>query len=227
LGSGWVYTNTTRDELERLKLLTRTDGNVVQYSYAGCDCGGSATTTVIDELGCQVKTETDFLGRTWKVSEMSAPNAPYNQVTYTYDVLDRLTQISHANGTGTQVQTRSFVYDGYGRLQSETTPEAGTISYTYKPNDLVETTTNALGRIATHTYNSRNLLTGTSYNDGGVTPAVTFQYDDYGARSQMTDGEGVTTYAYDSHRHLQSETRTFSGLPNTTTRISSLIISRL
>ncbi len=210
--TGWVYTNTSRDELERLKLLTRQDGNVVQYDYAGCDCGGSATTTVTDELGCQVKTETDFLGRTWKVKEMSTPTTPYNQVTYTYDALDRITQISHANGTGTQTQTRSFVYDGYGRLQSETTPEAGTNSYTYKLNDLVETTTNALGKVATYTYNTRNLLTGTSYNDGGATPTVSFQYDAYGARSQMTDGEGAATYVYDSHRHLQSETRTFNGL---------------
>ncbi|MCW5967855.1 MAG: hypothetical protein KIT57_05025 [Blastocatellales bacterium] len=39
-------------------------------------------------------------------------------------------------------QTRSFVYDGYGRLQSETTPEGGTVVYTYTANDLPATSSN-------------------------------------------------------------------------------------
>src|SRR2546422_11388666 len=30
----------------------------------------------------------------------------------------------------------------------------------------------------------------------------------------MTDGEGMTTYVYNSFRQLQSETRTFTGLAN-------------
>ncbi len=80
------------------------------------------------------------------------------------------------------------------RLQSETTPEGGTVSYTYTANDLVATVTNERGKVITYSYNTRNLVTGISYNDRA--PAVGFQYDDYGVRTQMSDGEGTHTYTY-------------------------------
>jgi len=214
--TGWIFTNTSRDELERLKLVTRPDGNTMQYDYTGCGCAGTSTVTETDETGCKVKTETDFLGRMWKVSEMSDPYTAYNRVTYTYDALDRITQITHAKGSGPQSQTRSFVYDGYGRLQSETNPESGTITYTYKPNDLVETVSDQRGVVRTYGYNTRNMVTGVSYNDGGATPSVNFSYDEFGARASMADGEGVTNYSYNDFRQLESETRTFTNLAGKT-----------
>jgi YD repeat-containing protein len=113
-------------------------------------------------------------------------------------------------------QTRSFAYDGYGRLQSETTPEGGTVSYTYTAHDQVQTRSDQRGIVATYSHNTRSLVTGISYNDGGATPAVSFQYDDYGSRSQMTDGEGATVYTYTAYRQLESETRTFTGLSGKT-----------
>jgi RHS repeat-associated protein len=51
-----------------------------------------------------------------------------------------------------------------------------------------------------------------SYSDG--TPQVVYNYDAYGARSSVTDGEGATSYSYNNYRQLESETRTFTGLAN-------------
>ncbi|HEX4949776.1 MAG TPA: hypothetical protein VFZ34_24135 [Blastocatellia bacterium] len=134
------------------------------------------------------------------------------------DALDRLTQIiQRGNGnisleaqTHLTVpgQTRSFAYDTWGRTQSETTPKAGTVSYTYSANDQIATTTNANNKITTVAYNTRNLVTGISYND--ATPAVSYGYDEYGARTTMTDGEGAMSYTYNAHSQLTSETRSFT-----------------
>ncbi len=53
-------------------------------------------------------------------------------------------------------------------------------------------------------------MTGISYNDS--TPSISYGYDDYGARTAMTDGEGAMSYTYNANRQLTSETRTFTGL---------------
>lgn len=92
------------------------------------------------------------------------------------------------------------------------TPEGGTVSYTWRLNDKVETMTDARGKTTTWFYNTRDLVTGAAYNDGGVTPAVNYTYDEFGARASMTDGEGTTAYVYNAARQLASETRTISGL---------------
>lgn len=131
------------------------------------------------------------------------------------DVLGRLKQIDVKKGdSGTQTQTRTFAFDDYGRLQTETTPEAGAVTYSYTTNDQIATKTNARGKVTTLAYNTRNLLTGVSYNDS--TPGATYGYDEFGARTSMTDGEGTMSYVFDANRRLQSETRTFTGLTNQT-----------
>jgi YD repeat-containing protein len=215
-GLGWIYTNKTYDEHGRVTLLTKPDNSTVQYQYDSCGCAGGSVTR-IDELGCIRRTKADFLGRLIESSENPNPDDlsyVYTKAVYSYDVLDRLVTIERYNSgwSPTKKQTRSFVYDGYGRLQSETTPEGGTVSYTYTANDLAQTRLDQRGMVATSTYNTRNLVTGISYNDGGATPSVSFQYDDYGSRSQMTDGEGTTVYTYNAYRQLESERRTFTGL---------------
>lgn len=216
--SAWQTTTTTHDQFDRTTVMTRPDNNNIQYDYSGCSCAGSETRTVTDEIGCKIRTVTDIFGRTETVSELdSAPGNPvYDQVNYGYDALDRITAIVQAKAGGAQYQTRSFVYDGYGRLVSETNPESGTITYTYKPNDLVESVSNQRGMTTLYSYNTRNLVTQVAYNDGGATPASTFNYDDFGSRSSMGDGEGMTTYVYNVHRQLQSEMRTFTGIAGKT-----------
>ena len=86
------------------------------------------------------------------------------------------------------------------------------MSYTYTANDLTATRTDARGKTVMMTYNTRNLVTGMSYNDSGATPTVSYGYDEFGARTTMTDGEGTMTYHYNSYRQMDYETRTFTGL---------------
>ena len=62
--------------------------------------------------------------------EAEPRSAVYGVARYTYNELDQLLQVDHldrevnSDGTipsGAKVQTRSFVYDGYGRLTSQAT----------------------------------------------------------------------------------------------------------
>lgn len=85
---------------------------------------------------------------------------------YIYDAGDRLTQVVQG------VQTRTFSYDGLGRKIFETTPEAGTVTYTYPspgsgmcsgdPSNVC-TRTDARGVVSTYTYDGANRLTGVAY----------------------------------------------------------------
>ncbi|MBS1791291.1 MAG: RHS repeat protein [Acidobacteria bacterium] len=214
----FLWTSLTRDELARLKLVTLPDGNTRQMDYTGCGCAGNNETRVTDELGHYTETKNDARGRLIEATEPNPSSAQniYSRATYIYDDLDRLVEIQHTAhpNSPTPTQNRYFSYDGYGRMVSETTPEGGTVNYTYTANDQVWQVSNQRSITVANTYNTRGLLTNISYSDS--TPAVTYSYDAYGARSAMTDGQGSTSYSYNSYRQLQSETRAFTGLNSKT-----------
>ena len=229
----WVFTKASFDGMNRTTSVQKPDNTYLFSDYSVCGCAGGLVNTTYDERDNQKITETDFLGRLKYAREMY-PHTAYDpvfgtpyidtyligaQVDYVYDNLDRLVTINHTGdgGTGTP-QVRSFTYDIWGRLASETTPEAGTVSYTYTANDQVATTTNARGVTTTVAYNNRNLMTGVTYSD--PTPASTYTYDNYGARTAMTDGEGSMSYVYNSYRQLDYETRVFTGLTGKSYKLS-------
>ena len=101
---------------------------------------------------------------------------------YTYDPMGNLLQVTQGQ------QTRSYVYDGLGRMTSVSTPETGNqaMTYTYTdfgavatrtdPRTLPGTSTNIT---TTYGYDPLNRLTSITYNDG--TPGVTYAYNAPGA----------------------------------------------
>lgn len=205
-----------------MKLVTLPDGNTRQMDYTGCGCAGSNETKVTDELGHYTETKNDARGRLIEATEPNPSSAQniYSRATYIYDDLDRLIEIQHTAhpASPTPMQNRYFTYDGYGRMVSETTPEGGTVTYTYTANDQVWQVSNQRSITVANTYITRGLVTNVSYSDS--TPAVTYSYDAYGARSAMTDGQGSTSYTYNSYRQLQSESRTFTGLNSKTYKLN-------
>jgi RHS repeat-associated protein len=91
-------------------------------------------------------------------------SSPY-YTNYTYDAADHLTQVMQG------AQTRTFQYDGLGRKISETTPEGGTVTYSYTvsgalcsgdPSNVCQRT-DARGVVSTYTYNTANQPTGVAY----------------------------------------------------------------
>jgi len=127
----------------------------------------------------------DSFGRLKQIEELNWDQTVYDTTTYTYNARDQITGMNQAG------QTRSFAYDGHGRLQTRTTPEQGVFNYSYFADDSVQTVTDARGATSTFTYNNRNLVTGITYGvPAGVaaTSNVSFGYDAAGNRSSMTDG---------------------------------------
>jgi RHS repeat-associated protein len=95
--------------------------------------------------------------------------SPTYATNYTYDTLDRLTDVNQSG------LSRHFVYDPLGRLTSATNPENGTVTYGYDNNGNL--TSRAQGTVTvTMGYDDGNRLRTKSYNDG-TTPAVSYTYD--------------------------------------------------
>src|SRR5258705_11746037 len=155
--SGIYSTQQTYDWKGRPLLTTQPDGNTIQAVYGGCGCAGGEVTTLRDQQGRRRKFTKDVLGRLKQVDELNWDESVYSTTSYTYNGRD---QIAGSNQAG---QTRSFVYDGYGRLQTRTTPEQGTTSYSYFADDTTQTITDARGATTTLAYNNRQLVTGITY----------------------------------------------------------------
>jgi len=133
-------------------------------------------------------------------------SASPNATGYQYDAAGRLTSVAQG------VQSRTFVYDGLGRPNSITTPEAGTDTLVYDsdtscpspnsfPGNLVKKL-DARGIRTCYQYDALNRLTGKNYSNGQG--SVSYQYDQGGAAAyalgrltMMTDPSGSEVYTYD------------------------------
>jgi RHS repeat-associated protein len=144
--------------------------------------------------------EYDGLGRLTSVCELTsaAGSGTCGQTTpqtgywtrYMYDALNNLTGVTQ-NAQGT-AQTRTYSYDGLGRLISETNPETGATTYTYdsvnsgacnisNPGDLVMKV-DAAGNGSCYVYDALHRLSsiGQSYANSpnaSATPDRCFKYD--------------------------------------------------
>jgi len=197
LTSPQYFVTMQYDALGRVTKRTLPDGQQETISYSG------NTITSTDQSGKQMKAQFDGSGRMVSAFEpdVTNSNALTVQTSYTYTVLGAVATVTQGS------QTRSFTYDGMGRLTSETTPEAGTSSYQYNSFNLMTQKTDARGVITTYTYDTLNRLTQVSYNVGttgvAATPTVTYTYGTNASQNNngrvitMTDGPGSESYTYD------------------------------
>ncbi|MFZ0748655.1 MAG: RHS repeat-associated core domain-containing protein, partial [Pyrinomonadaceae bacterium] len=209
--SGWRWTYQDYDWQGRPRITTNPDGSTRENTYGGCGCAGGEVTTVRDERGRRRRFTKDVLGRLKQVEELNWDTSVYSTTSYTYNGRDQVTQTNQAG------QLRTFCYDGFGRLQSRTTPEQAATTYSYFADDTVQTITDARGATTTFGYNNRNLPTNITYGvPAGVaaTSNVTFEYDSAGNRTRMlyNNGQGQVLYTYDQLSRLTSESRYFGEL---------------
>jgi len=95
----------------------------------------------------------------------------------------------------------SWLLDVQGRVTGKTYPDGRGMTMTYEPKSgRLATVADALGQVTTYTYYPDNQVQQVSYNSaltGRTTPSVSFTYDAiFGRPATMTDGTGLTTYAY-------------------------------
>jgi YD repeat-containing protein len=110
--------------------------------------------------------ETDKL--TGNLGDTTAPVQP---TSYTYDALGNLKQVTQ----GTQVRT--FNYSSLSLLTSATSPESGTVSYTYEAGGKLRTKTDARGITITYDYDALARNKSVDYSNTQVNPDIERYYD--------------------------------------------------
>jgi hypothetical protein len=226
------------------------DGSYKEASYAGCGCAGGEVTTLTDEgtieAGVakrrQQKIYADVLGRTIKTELLNWEGGTvYATTVNTYNGRDQVTLVRQYMGVegSATYQDTSMTYDGFGRLKTKHVPEqqvdpnnsASTdhTTWTYKPDDMIESVTDARGATTSYGYNNRHQITAISYvapSGIAATSAESFAYDEAGNRISMADGSGSTSYNYDQLSRIEAETKHFNDyipqapLPNNSFTIS-------
>ncbi len=184
-------TKYTYDSLGQLLSVTDPMGHKTGFEYDGdgnqihaTDPAGHATTYVYDADNELERTERPG-GTTLKQTYspdgalLTQTNGAGNATTYTYNALDHLETMADPDQRKT-----GFVFDGLGNLLSKTDSQH---------------------RTTTYGYDADNRLTSIAYSDG-KTPNVSYQYNSNGERTQMKDGTGISTYAYDSLGRLLTAT---------------------
>ena len=166
-----VWTTYTYDASGRTLTVTAPDGgSTTSYVYQGTQ------TTITDPAGHSKTYTYDARGNLLQVTE------PGSLATlYTYDALNHMTQVSMTRGSTTQ--TRTFTYDsGTQRLTQATTPEAGTVQYSYNDDGTLHSKTDAMGQQTQYTYDSLARVSQVSYVPNGsedLCQRVLYRYDGY------------------------------------------------
>ena len=233
--AGWNWTQQSYDWKGRQLVTNSPDGSTVERSYGGCGCAGGEVTTTMGELvpipgGTTQGRRTrnvyeDQLGRPWKTEVLNWNGSIYTTKTVKYNALGLVVRERQYTGAapqpeptaeGSGYQTKTFAYDGHGRLQSRHMPEydAGKADvYEYNADDTVLRMTDPRGVKANYSYDGRRLLTGVAYDTvSGVsdTADISYSYDEAGNRTLTSDGTGSVTYHYDALSQLDRETKTIS-----------------
>jgi RHS repeat-associated protein len=196
----------TYDGISRVTAITHVDGSEFQYQYKG------RATNIIEELNGSYRrnrtVQYDAIGRLTAVCEILASSdsitvgsvqtpatcgldfTPTSLVgfltTYTYDLLGDLLSVNQpgvGTSTGCTSASRCWTYDTLQRVTQEITPEAGTISYQYVPQN-----SNGAGQLKVMTRPAPNNTT---------TPASTVDTD----------------YAYDEWGRLITKSYFYTGYP--------------
>lgn len=216
--SSFYCVETDFDALTRPTVMKLQDDSSQHPSRTTISYTGNCDTTT-DPVGKARKTCSDASGRRSMVVE-DPGNLAYNTY-YCYNVLDEIAQINQGGTACSQGgQSRTYSYDGIGRLTSSVTPEAGmlcigTVSAGscqgngYDTWGDLTTRTDARGVVTSYSYDSLNRLHQVTYNvgtTGVVNPGtVTYSYgtnqsqDNNGRLISMTDGVGSESYTYDPY----------------------------
>jgi RHS repeat-associated protein len=191
------------DESNRLPSgATRTD--TVVYTY---DALGRLTEAVLTSSDTTLNRTTDYtfdlVGN--RLAETTVAGGQTTVATSTYDPRDRLlTTTTRVNGG--PGQTTTYTYDVRGNLTGQTNPDGSTVTYTFDLRGrMVQVVkrdgSGAVQFVETLTYNSNDILTGTTVTEGGVTTTSRFLIDRLSPTGfadvlEHADGAGALVASY-------------------------------
>ncbi|MBX7062201.1 MAG: hypothetical protein K1X52_11120 [Pyrinomonadaceae bacterium] len=205
--------NATNFEYDLRSHLTKVkDALNQEYTFTYDPLGRQLTQT---RAGTTMSFEYDAVGNRKKRTDHMG-----RVTNYTFDVLNRLTNIQYGAG-GDEQHSKLYAYDELSRLTSATN-EAGTVAFTYDNRGRLKTETDVYGHViengydaanrrttlkidsanyATYSYDLANRLTGIT--DVSDSTSISFSYD-YANRltSRYYPNSLTTTYEYDGMSRL-------------------------
>lgn len=195
--------SATFDALGRKLTDVGASGQTTTNSY---DANGNAL-TILDPLSHQTTQAFDALNR---LSTVTGANTPAPGVTtFAYDAHDRTASVTDANGHAT-----SYVYDGFGDVIQQASPDSGTTVYHYDPDSNLTQKVDALGVTTNYTYDGLDRVIHRNY-PADSTQNLAYTYDKTGGLfgdgigrlSTMTDAAGFVNLLYDERGNLLSTRR--------------------
>jgi RHS repeat-associated protein len=186
-------TSVTYDPLNRPLIVQDAGSGILTYQYSANDVLATLGPPPSGENAKQRQLEYDGTGRLTSVCEIlgtggsscgQTTSASGYKTSYAYSV-------PKAGGSQMVVtqgsQTRTYVYDGLGRLLSESNPESGNVAYTYDidttcgmyKGDLVKRV-DALNNVTCYKYDALHRITAVTYPSGpyaSSTASKSFVYD--------------------------------------------------
>ncbi|MEJ7740512.1 MAG: RHS repeat-associated core domain-containing protein [Chitinophagaceae bacterium] len=130
-----------------------------------------------------------------------------NQVTKTtFDPEGNISKITDPKNNEYQ-----FIYDKLNRLKRTIYPGNTFEEYIYDPVGNRITYTNRSGKIRTQTFDSRNRLKSTAWNDN-LTPPVTYEYDDANRVTKMSSSISILSYDFNEANDLENESQSIAGM---------------
>lgn len=172
-GSSFAYGNSAAAKYSPSSS-TDGQGNSSTYTYDGAGNGLSATDA--GNNSASVTRNSD--------GTVATSTSPSRAVTsYGYNTLGQQTSMTPPSGTS--LGSKSYTYDGFGRLA---------------------TVTDGRGITTTYSYDAGDRITQVSYSD--YTPSVSYTYSTAGEVHTRTDASGTTTYGYDPLGRLTSSSNT-------------------
>ncbi|MBK9095721.1 MAG: RHS repeat protein [Anaerolineae bacterium] len=194
--------------------MTQADGTTVKSFYQ------NRQTAVLDALNRQTISETDAVGRLYRVQQylVTVNGQPdwgatvYAHSIYTYTVSDQLEQM-----TGPDEALTTMTYDLLGRKTRMTDPDMGIWSYTYDAAGNLTRQTDARGCVITFSYDGLNRVKGKTYSgsSGCSATAVGYTYDSgttgKGRRTGMSDSSGSASWTYDGRGRVTQESKAING----------------
>ncbi len=127
---------------------------------------------------------------------------------FTYDTLNRLTDIDHKQGS-TVLASYDYAYDFISRITSVDSSQDGVTDYSYDANNQVTGADHTGQTDETYSFNANGSRTGSGYSvsTNNLTTSdgtYNYTYDDEGNRTQKTaiSGGAYTTYSWDYRNRL-------------------------
>ncbi|MGS1319659.1 RHS repeat-associated core domain-containing protein [Stenotrophomonas geniculata] len=204
----------TFNTLGQLTALKDAGNHATGFAY---DANGNPQ-TVTDALQRVTSQQYDPLNRLAQILQDVGGVAA--EIRSQYNALDQVTQVTDPKGLHT-----TYVYNGFGDLTGQVSPDSGASSFTVDAAGNRKTATDARGVTGTYHYDALNRLIGIAYPDPNldvgysydVAPAACIAEERFakGRLGQVLHANGSTQYCHDRFGQVTRKVQTVNGVAST------------